>query len=156
MERTTVGVLGGGLLGRLLTEAANRLNIRVVTLDRKGCPASQVTLAENLIEGSFKDPKAIKKLAGQVDVLTIEIEHVDTDKLEDLSNGYELSTTGRRQVATKVDIQPHYQTIRTIQDKFAQEEYLLNRNIPVARSVAVGEGGDVEEDVRKAVNSVGS
>ena len=147
MEKT-VGILGGGQLGRMLAEAANRLNVKVVTLDKKGCPASQVTLSENLIEGSFKDPQAIKELASRVDIITTEIEHVNADALQALIDG-DATVAGRRAL-----VQPHPSTMKTILDKFDQKEYLLNRNFPVARSVAVKEGGDVE-DVRKAVKSVG-
>ena len=127
----------------MLTEAANRLNTKVITLDAAGCPASQIN-AGNIIEGSFKDSQAIKKLASQSDVITMEIEHVNTETLEDLS----------KQAGLKVDIQPHWQTIRTIQCKFDQKEYLVKRGISVARSVAVREGGNAE-DVAKAVNAVG-
>ena len=126
----------------MFTEAANRLNIKVITLDAEGCPASQVNAAGNLVVGSFRNAQDIQKLASQVDVVTIETEHVDTDTLRDLSEN------------AKVDIQPHWQTIRTISDKFLQKEYLANRGIPVARSVAVKEGGNAE-DVVKAVRFVG-
>lgn len=88
----------------MLTEAANRLNIKVITLDAVGCPASQIN-AGNIVEGNVKDSQAIKKLASQSDVITIEIEHVNTEALENLS----------KQAGPKVDIQPHWQTIRTIQ-----------------------------------------
>ena len=135
----TVGCLGGGQLGRMLAEAANRLNIKMITLDAKGCPSSQVN-SGNLIEGDFKDPVAIEKLASQVDVITIEIEHVNTDALEALGNS--------------VEIQPHYETIRTIQDKYNQKEYLTKRGIPVAKFVAVKEGGDAK-DVEAAINLIG-
>ena len=38
----TIGILGGGQLGQMLTEAAHKLGIRVVTLDRERCPAMKV------------------------------------------------------------------------------------------------------------------
>lgn len=121
----------------MLTEAANRLNIKVITLDAAGCPASQINVPGNLIEGDFKDPQAIRKLASRVDVITIEIEHVNADALHDLS--------------PVVDVQPHPETIRNINDKFLQKEYLLKRGIPVAKSIPVKPGGDAK-DVANAID----
>ncbi|KAK3071200.1 phosphoribosylaminoimidazole carboxylase ade2, partial [Coniosporium uncinatum] len=42
MEKT-VGVLGGGQLGRMFAEAANRLNVKVIYLDKENTPAKQIT-----------------------------------------------------------------------------------------------------------------
>jgi phosphoribosylaminoimidazole carboxylase len=81
MERT-LGVLGGGKLGRTLTEAANRLNIRVITLDSEGASAKQTNATVEHVNGSFTDPQASRKHAQRCDVLTVEIEHVNTDVLE--------------------------------------------------------------------------
>ncbi|MCJ1243597.1 phosphoribosylaminoimidazole carboxylase ade2 [Trapelia coarctata] len=129
MDRT-VGVLGGGQLGRMLTEAANRLNIKVVTLDAEGAPAKQINSATNHVNGSFTDPQAIRKLAQQCDVLTVEIEHVDTNVLEEL--------------AACTEVQPSWRTIRVIQDKFKQKEHLSSHGIASAKSVAL-ETGELEE-----------
>ena len=74
---SVVGVLGGGQLGRMLAEAANRLNIRLVVLDKEGAPAKKITNHDTHIAGSFKNEADIQRLADISDVLTIEIEHVD-------------------------------------------------------------------------------
>lgn len=71
-----VGVLGGGQLGRMLIEAANRLNIQVNVLDAAASPAKQISAHDGHIEGSFKDAAAVKKLAQSCDVVTVEIEYV--------------------------------------------------------------------------------
>jgi len=84
MERRTLGILGGGQLGRMMAEAAHRLGIAVLPLDPGGMmsPAGQV--AGQAIEGSFKDPAKIRELASKADVLTVEIEHVECETLEAL------------------------------------------------------------------------
>lgn len=58
MDKRTVGCLGGGQLGRMLTEAAHRLGVKVVVLDPlgRGSPAGQI--CDLAIEGSFSDPGA--------------------------------------------------------------------------------------------------
>lgn len=116
-----VGVLGGGQLGRMLIEAANRLNIQVNVLDVAGSPAKQISAHKSHIEGSFKDASAVKALAEACDVVTVEIEHVDTHMLEE--------------VAGQVAVEPSWKTLRTIKDKYAQKEYLKEHGVDVAESV---------------------
>ncbi|KAJ4347261.1 uncharacterized protein N0V89_011201 [Didymosphaeria variabile] len=124
-----VGVLGGGQLGRMLIEAANRLNIQVNVLDAAASPAKQISAHEGHIEGSFKDAAAVKKLAQACDVVTVEIEHVDTHMLEE--------------VAGEVAVEPSWKTLRTIKDKYAQKEYLKEHGVDVAESEDL-EGKGVE------------
>ena len=135
----TVGVLGGGQLGRMLQEAANRLNVKLITLDNGlDTPSKQINARSNHIDGSFTDPKAIRHLAEICDVLTIEIEHVDTDVLEDLSTGTETRGDWRLVKSTKVEVQPNWRTIRVIQNKYDQKEHLMKHGIPTTRSMPLG------------------
>ena len=143
MDRT-IGVLGGGQLGRMLTEAANRLNIKVVTLDADNSPAKQINVHADHVTGSFTDAKAIRQLAQKCDVLTIEIEHVDTDVLEDLSDGTETREDWRLSRGRQIEVHPSWRTIRVIQDKFKQKKHLSNYGIPTAKSEAL-ETGTLQE-----------
>ena len=145
-----MGVLGGGQLGRMLTEAANRLNIKIVTLDAEGAPAKQVNARADHVLGSFTDPKAIRHLASRCDILTVEIEHVDTDVLEDLANGTATREDWRVVKSTKVDVQPSWQTIRVIQDKYKQKQHLIAHEIATAGSVALKRATSEElEDIAR-------
>lgn len=143
MDRV-IGVLGGGQLGRMLTEAANRLNISVVTLDAEGSPAKQINANSSHVNGSFKDPTAIRKLARECDVLTVEIEHVDTNVLEELASGSEIRDGRRLDKVTKVQIHPSWRTIRMIQDKYRQKEHLRGHGIATAPSLPL-EDASIEE-----------
>lgn len=113
-----VGILGGGQLGRMLVESANRLNIQANILDADNSPAKQISAHDGHVTGSFKEPDAVRKLAETCDVITAEIEHVDTYALEE--------------VASKVRVEPSWQAIRTIQNKFNQKEHLRKYGIPMA------------------------
>ncbi|KAL5340830.1 AIR carboxylase-domain-containing protein [Aspergillus crustosus] len=113
-----VGVLGGGQLGRMFVEAANRLNIQVNVLDAENSPAKQISSHDGHVTGSFKEREAVQELAKKSDVITAEIEHVDTYALEE--------------VASQVKIEPSWQAIRTIQNKFNQKEHLAKHGIPMA------------------------
>lgn len=121
----SVGVLGGGQLGRMLVEAANLLEIKVNFLDAPGSSAKQVSNHDGHIDGSFKDREAIQKLADRSDVVTVEIEHVDTEILEEISD--------------KVDVQPSWKTVRTIQDKFLQKGHLQKYGVASTESLALEE-----------------
>lgn len=115
-----------GQLGRMFTESANNRNISVVVLDKKASPAKQISVHPG-IDGSFTDAQAIRQLASKCDILTVEIEHVDTKVLEELEN--ESSNRGE-----KIEIQPNWETIRTIQDKYLQKERLVNAQVRVVES----------------------
>ncbi|TKX21690.1 phosphoribosylaminoimidazole carboxylase [Elsinoe australis] len=123
-----VGVLGGGQLGRMLIESANRLNVQVNVLDVGHAPAKKISNHNYHTDGSFKEREAIQKLAETCDVVTVEIEHVDTHVLEEISS--------------KVDVQPSWQTIRTIQDKYAQKEHLIKNNVATAKSIPIKTNDD--------------
>ncbi len=123
MKFATIGILGGGQLGRMMAFDAQRMGMRVVILDPDpNAPAGQV--ANQHIVGSFRDPFKIAELAQTCDVVTVEIEHVDTDALEALEK-------------QGVVVQPSAQTIRLIQDKYAQKQHFDALDIPVAPFVDV-------------------
>lgn len=126
MDSRTVGILGGGQLGRMLVEAANRLNIKTVVLDAENSPAKQISNSTEHIVGSFSNPDDIRKLAAKCDVLTVEIEHVDVPTLKSLKDEF-----------PKLQISPSPETIELIQDKYKQKEFLIRNKIQVAESVAI-------------------
>ena len=136
----TVGILGGGQLGRMITEAANRLDIKIITLDAAGSPAKQVAAHDEHITGSFRDAEAIRRLAGGCDVITAEIEHVDVDALEE--------------VLGDVDVQPSPETFEIIQDKYMQKLWLKEAGVSIARSEEVEEPCE-EQQTRQAIEKVG-
>lgn len=126
MDARTVGVLGGGQLGRMLVETANNRNISVAILDKKASPAKQINVHPG-VDGSFTDAQAIRQLASKCDILTVEIEHVDTNVLEELEN--ESMARGK-----ELEIHPSWETIRIIQDKYLQKQRLMDARVDVAES----------------------
>jgi len=120
-------------LGRMLAASASLLNVRVVVLEEgENAPAKQIVSppAAHLahVDGSYADPKKIEELAKKVDVLTIEIEHVDAAALEQVE---------RSMQATGLVVHPSASTIKTIQDKFLQKEHLAAHDLPVSKFMAV-------------------
>jgi len=140
----TVGILGGGQLGRMLTEAANRLNVKIVTLDSESAPAKKINCQEDHVNGSFRDAEAIRRLAERCDIMSVEIEHVNTDVLEDLTTGTQTTQDWKLIKGPITEVQPSWRTIRVIQDKYDQKEHLIKQEISTARSIPV-ENNDVAE-----------
>ena len=126
MDSKTVGILGGGQLGRMIVEAAHRLNIKTVILDAAKSPAKQINALDDHVDGSFTNYDSIVKLAEKADVLTVEIEHVDVDALIKVQEKF-----------PKVEIYPLPETIRLIQDKYLQKNHLIKHDVAVTESVAV-------------------
>lgn len=117
-DAKTLGIVGGGQLGRMLTLAAKPLGFNVVVVDPKpGSPASQVGAEE--ITADLYDPSALQKLAEKADFITIEIEHLAAEVLD------RIASLGN-------PVNPAPDTIRLIQDKFKQKEFLAANGVAVA------------------------
>jgi phosphoribosylaminoimidazole carboxylase len=150
-KKPVIGVLGGGQLGRMLIEAAGPLGIEVVVLDEANCPARQINVNSKHVTGSFKDPEKVRELARRVDVLTVEIEHVNTEVLEEIATkGVEVD--GRMK---KVQVHPSWETIRLIQDKFLQKEFFSKAGLPIATQIPIESGAEMKDALQKAAQTLG-
>jgi phosphoribosylaminoimidazole carboxylase len=128
----------------MLCEAANPLGVKVVILDAENSPAKQVNAKNDHVNGSFTDPEKIRELARQVDILTVEIEHVDTYVLEEVAEkGVEVVQNGKTSLK-KVEVQPSWRTLRTIQDKYLQKSHFERNGVKTAVSRGV-EAGELEK-----------
>ncbi|NND86996.1 MAG: 5-(carboxyamino)imidazole ribonucleotide synthase [Nitrosopumilus sp.] len=134
-----LGIIGGGQLGMMLTEAAKKMPERIskiIVLDpNDDCPASQVG-AEQII-ADFKDKDAIIELSKKSDIITYEIESGDSDIL--------------KSVEKNAQINPSPETLKIIQDKFLQKSFLSENNIPVPDFIKI----DSIDDVREGLKSYG-
>lgn len=138
MDSKVLGILGGGQLGRMLVEEANRLNIKTIILDAENSPAKQISNSTEHLTGSFKSSEDIELLASKCDVLTIEIEHVDVATLEKVSEKY-----------PNLQIHPSPKTIGLIKDKYLQKLHLIDHGIKVADSL------EVKENTNAALTAIG-
>ncbi len=130
----TIGIVGGGQLGRMLTLAAKPLGFHVMVVDpTPNCPAAQVGADE--ITAAYDDESAIQKLADKVDYVTIEFEHVAVSVLEKLA-------------ALGKPVSPSPATIAMIKDKFAQKQFLDDKDIPVAPFVEITDGASAERALK--------
>ena len=130
-----LGIIGGGQLGMMITEAAKNLSehiSEITVLDpTENCPAAQVGAKQ--IVGDFKDELAILKLAEQSDIITYEIESGNTDVLSKL----------------KAKIEPSPSTLGIIQDKFLQKTFLSENELPVSQFYEITSLGDLHEKIKE-------
>lgn len=111
----TIGILGGGQLGKMLFEAGSPLNLKYVFLEKSAdCPARLVN--QNQVIGDLKDGKKINELAVKADVISYEIEHVNTNALLALEADGKL-------------VLPKPSVLQTIQDKGLQKLFYTNNNV---------------------------
>ncbi len=83
---STIGIVGGGQLGRMLVLEARRMGYRTAVLDPgAGAPAAQV--ADLHVPSALDDPEGLRRLADAADVLTLEWENADPDALASLGRG---------------------------------------------------------------------
>ncbi|WP_226023331.1 5-(carboxyamino)imidazole ribonucleotide synthase [Halomicrobium salinisoli] len=134
----TLGVVGGGQLGRMLAEAAAPLGIEVVVTDPSPDPPAG-PVARDALTGDFDDEATIRELAERADYLTFEIELADPDALERVSE------------ETGVPVHPKPDTLRLIQDKLVQKRELAEAGVPVPEFRRV----DSEADLREACEELG-
>ena len=147
-----IGLLGGGQLGRMLQEAAEPLGIEIVVLDEANCPTKQISQNSKHVTGSFNDPEKIRELAMKCDVLTVEIEHVNTEVLEEIATKGVIVGPGQLK---KVLVHPHWETLRLIQDKYFQKEHFRKAGIPIAPQMAIESEASMLSSLRKAGQSYG-
>jgi len=134
----TVGVVGGGQLGRMLGEAAAPLGLELLVTDpTPDCPAAPVV--RDQIVGDFDEAATLRELAERADYLTFEIELADPDVLERVAE------------ETGTPVHPAPETLRTIQDKLVQKRRLSDAGVPVPEFRAV----DTADDLREACEELG-
>lgn len=99
-EITTIGILGGGQLGRMLSAAASRLGLRCHIYEPGAAPAGDV--AWRVTTAPYEDEAALRAFADSVDVITYEFENVPTSAL-DLLESLRPIRPGRRALAVSQD-----------------------------------------------------
>ncbi|MGO4437383.1 5-(carboxyamino)imidazole ribonucleotide synthase [Rhizobium sp. RAF56] len=129
MTAKTIGIIGGGQLGRMLAMAAARLNFRTVILEPQAdCPAAQV--ANRQIVGAYDDPAALAELGRSADIVTYEFENVPVLAAERL--------------AEDVPVFPPPKALAMAQDRLTEKRFINGCGIPTARFHAVGSQADLE------------
>ena len=117
LPNSTIGIIGGGQLGRMSAMAAARLGYRChILTPEPDSPAAQVSAACTL--GDYEDPDALRLFAGAVDVITFEFENV--------------SAAGLELLASLRPVHPSPGILRISQDRVAEKTFLADAGVPTA------------------------
>ncbi|MEC4848312.1 MAG: 5-(carboxyamino)imidazole ribonucleotide synthase [Nitrosarchaeum sp.] len=132
-----LGIIGGGQLGMMITEAAKKMPehiSKIIVLDPVvNCSASQVG-AEQIV-ADFKDKDAIIELAKRSDIITYEIESGDSEVL--------------KSVEKDAEINPSPETLKIVQDKFLQKSFLAQNNILIPEFLQIDSILDLKQGLGK-------
>ncbi len=112
-----LGILGGGQLGKMMCLAAADWDLETFVLDTEG--ASAQPYCKHFVVGDFKNYDDVVNFGKKVDVLTIEIEHVNIDALKTLE-------------AEGIKVHPKPSALETVNDKGLQKEFFVRNKIPTA------------------------
>ncbi|PPK58298.1 5-(carboxyamino)imidazole ribonucleotide synthase [Malaciobacter marinus] len=116
-SRLKLGIIGGGQLGRIMSQKAKKMGFHVTILDpTPNCPAAQVS--DKQIIAGFYDKEKLTKIVEESDVTTFELEHIDTSVLKELfDKGH--------------NIHPSPYVMELIQNKYEQKKLLDDKGIAV-------------------------
>ncbi|HEX6537166.1 MAG TPA: 5-(carboxyamino)imidazole ribonucleotide synthase [Gemmatimonadaceae bacterium] len=135
MPGGTIGILGGGQLGRMVTLAARTLGYHVIVLDPDPrCAASAV--ADRVIAARFDDAGAAAELARASDVVTVEIEKIAVPALE--------------AAALHAPVRPGAHVLHMVQDRGRQKDWLTSHGFPVAPYWTVRSAGELADAAPRA------
>lgn len=135
IEQARIGILGGGQLGKMLNYTANQWDLALSLLDKDSRFPGGVN-AWKFVEGDFRNYQDVMDFGEQQDVLGVEIEHVNIQAL------HELAGLG-------VQIHPAPRALEIIKDKYLQNRFYRDHNLP---TVAFDQY-DSRDDIQSAVRS---
>lgn len=133
----TVGILGGGQLGRMLSVAASRLGLKTHIFEPSANPPA-AHVADALTTASYDDVAALQAFAKSVDVITYEFENIPTSALDVLE--------------ALRPIHPGRQALATSQDRLTEKNFLQSLGLQTAPFATVDNAADLDA----AIASIGT
>jgi len=131
----SIGIVGGGQLGRMFLQNSYRYGNKVVILESSiDSPSGQLT--HHFVKGKLTDAEAIRKLSKECDVITYEIEHINADVL------LEIEKEGKTVI-------PSPRILKVIQDKGLQKEFYAENKIPTSPFKIVDHPSEWVEAMKK-------
>ncbi|MGI9534028.1 MAG: 5-(carboxyamino)imidazole ribonucleotide synthase, partial [Thermodesulfobacteriota bacterium] len=137
LTELNLGILGGGQLGKMLCQAASNWDLNTTVLDPSAdCPSTN--FCTNFIKGNFREYVDVIKLLGDVDLATIEIEHVNVNGLKYLED-------------KGVEVRPSPNIIEIIKDKGKQKTFYEEKNLPTSDFIICSDKDEVLKKFNEGV-----
>ncbi len=128
-QGSTIGILGGGQLGRMLSAAASRLGYRTHVFEPGAAPAADV--AAEWTQAPYDDLGALRAFAQSCDVITYEFENIPADALDVLSES--------------TPLYPNRQALNVSQDRLTEKQFLTDLGLATAPFAAIDSADDLVE-----------
>ncbi|RFU12755.1 5-(carboxyamino)imidazole ribonucleotide synthase [Rhodobacteraceae bacterium W635] len=135
-QGATIGILGGGQLGRMLSVAASRLGYKTHIYEPGAAPAGDV--AATVTQAAYDDLEALARFADAVDLITYEFENIPADALDLL--------------AARTPLYPSRRALEVSQDRLSEKTFLSDIGLATAPFAPV----DSAEDLDKAITVIGT
>lgn len=133
---STIGIIGGGQLGKMMAQSAQQMGYKVIVLDpNSSCPCQYV--ANEFINAAYDDQIALDRLGALSDVITYEFENISANQLQAL--------------VSKYNIPQGYQAIQLLQDRLTEKQTLQDSGSNIAPFLQLTD----YDDLVKAVDSIG-
>ena len=132
----TIGIIGGGQLGKMMAQSAQKMGYKVIVLDpNEDCPCRYV--AHQFIHANYDYEQALNQLGENSDVVTYEFENISSEQLKKLTQLYH--------------IPQGYQAIELLQDRLTEKQTLLEANTQIVPFVQI----QTNQDLLKAIEKLG-
>ncbi len=129
MSQKKLGIIGGGQLGSMLSQAAKKLNIKTTVYSNDNDAPAQ-NFCDEFICGEYSDKKKISEFVGKVDVITYEFENIPYETLNEMNKS--------KSVLPKPSVN------RLIQHRIAEKDFINKLNIRTTRYVSIEKKTDIE------------
>lgn len=133
---STIGIIGGGQLGKMMAQSAQKMGFKVIVLDpNEDCPCRYV--AHQFIHANYDDEIALERLGESSDVITYEFENISSKQLKHLTETF--------------NIPQGYQAIEILQDRLTEKQSLLEAKTQIVPFLYIQN----EQDLVKAIKELG-
>lgn len=133
LTNNTIGIIGGGQLGRMMALAAKAMGYRIIVLDPTAdCSAAQVS--DEQIVADYDDKVALRELSEKADVVTYEFENIDYDALKMTQN--------------LVSVPQGSELLSITQDRILEKAYLESANINIAPYAVIVDKEEIESEIK--------
>lgn len=129
---STIGIIGGGQLGKMMAQSAQKMGFKVIVLDPdQACPCQYV--AHEFINAAYDNQEALNQLGESSDVITYEFENISANQLQTL--------------VSKYNVPQGYQAIQLLQDRLTEKQTLQAAQTQIAPFVQLSEPSDLNQAI---------
>ena len=136
LSGSTIGILGGGQLGQMLSMAASRLGFKTHIFEPSANPPAS-NVSYRFTQAKYDDYDELKKFASNVDVVTYEFENIPTDALDIIERHCEIF--------------PNREALKISQDRLLEKEFINKLGFKTASFYEVSS----QEDLMHAIDQIG-